>query len=242
MRFIFTAATLLALLVLSSGSVLAQSDDWEVEGELSIEDVDEPGIETATESLQNQGKVETYAPLLEIAESGTTPGFGTLTYVKDADPFGDFVLEITATSVGDLDVIYQIGHEIINVTIGGFNVQTTLEVETIDLNGGGVTLTAPENLLTPGVVEDDGLADEQVPLPLFILGTNAVIVGEGTQTYDSGVRPYVGANPTVGMFMTGNFRLSAGDKAILRGRFEIDPDMVSVESRAWGEIKALYRD
>jgi hypothetical protein len=52
----------------------------------------------------------------------------------------------------------------------------------------------------------------------------------------------VGVNPTVGMFMTGNFRLSAGDKAILRGRFEIDPDMVSVETKAWGEIKALYRD
>jgi len=144
--------TTLAVLVLLAAfwATAAQSQDWEVHGELHIEDLGDPGTESNTNSLQNEPKIQTYSPFLEITSGQSDIGFGTVDYAKDSDPFGDFVLTITATSVGFLDVIYTLNHEIIDVSVGSFEMRSTLSVELIDLGGGGVTLTATGAMLAPG--------------------------------------------------------------------------------------------
>jgi len=219
----------------------AQAQDWEVEGELHIEDLGDPGTESNTNSLQNQPKIEGYVPFLEILSGQSNIGFGTVDYRKDSDPFGEFVLTITATSVGPLDVTYILSHEIIDVSTGtSFMMKSDLTVELIDMGDSGVTLTATGAMLAPGVTEEDGLGTTDVPLPTLFLAVDEVLNGEGSTSYSSEPRNYIRNNTTVEMFIGGSFQLSTGDKAILRGRFEIARDLVPVEDTTWGQIKALY--
>ena len=101
-------------------------------------------------------------------------------------------------------------------------------------------IAAPEIIMAPGVRTESGIGTEDVPIPLLALGNDVLLTGEDTTTYGSGVRQFVGSETTVGMFITGQFVLSAGDRAILRGRFEFDSNLVPVESGSWGSVKALY--
>jgi len=76
MRYLATAAALCVLAAVWAGSAGAQ--DWEVEGELTIEDQGDPGSENDNNNFQNQLKVETYTPLLEITADNSSIGFGTV--------------------------------------------------------------------------------------------------------------------------------------------------------------------
>ena len=240
MRLHTIVGALLAFSVLWAVSAVAQ--DWDVEGELTIEDLGDPGQESNTSSLQNEPKIQSYEPLLEITSGQSSVGFGTVDYQKDSDPHGDFVLTITATSVGLLDVIFTLEHEMIDVSgLGSFEMMSTLSVELIDLGGGGVILTATGPMLAPGVTEDSGLGTTDVPLPSVALANDVILNGEGTTTYESGIVSYNRSETTVAMLMGGRFQLTAGDRAVLRGRFEFGTDL-PVEPETWGGTKALYRD
>ena len=240
MRFCLFAVVLLVLP--SFWTVSAGAQDWEVEGELSIEDLGDPGFpENSNESFNNQPKIQIYSPLLEITEGNSNIGFGTVDYSKDSDPFGDFVLTITATSQALLEVVFTLGHEMIDVSVGSFEMRSTLSVELIDLGGGGVSLTAAGALLAPGVREVGGLGTVDILLPTVALAIDEILIGEGTTTYDSGIVNYTRNTTTVAMLIGGSFQLTAGDRAILRGRFEIDREL-PVVSRTWSEIKELYID
>ena len=222
----------------------AQSQGWDAEGELEIEDMGDPGFpENNTNSANNDPKIYSYTPFLSINSGQSNIGFGTVDYVKDADPFGDFVLTINATSQGLLSVTYTLGHETIDVSgLGSFEMRSTLSVELIDLGGGGVTLTATGAMMAPGVTEEEGLGTTDVFLPSVALANDVILNGEGTTNYDSGIVSYTRTNTTVAMLIGGSFQLTPGDRAILRGRFEIEVDLVPVESTTWGGIKALYSE
>ena len=239
MRSCLFAAVLLVLPTFWAASAGAQ--DWEVEGELSIEDLGDPGFpEVSNEIFNNQPKIQSYTPLLEITEGNSNIGFGTVDYEKDSDPHGDFVITITAASQGLLEVTYTLLHEMIDLSVGSYQMRSTLSVELVDLGGGGVSLTASGAMLAPGVRDDDGLGTDDVLLASVALAIDQILIGEGTTNYDSGIVSYVRNNTTVAMLLGGKFQLTAGDRAILRGRFEIDREL-PVVSRAWGEIKALYQ-
>ena len=233
-----------ALVVLASFCApAAQAQDWEVEGELHIEDLGNPGQETNNSSLQNEPKVQSYIPFLEITSGQSNIGFGTVDYFKDSDPSGEFVLTITAASDGPLSVVYTLSHEIIDVSVGSsFMMKSDLTVELIDLGGSGVTLTATGAMLAPGVTEEDGLGTTDVPLPTLALANDEVLNGEGITSYSSGARNYIRNNTTVAMFIGGSFQLSTGNRAILRGRFEIASNLVPVDHSTWGQIKAAYAE
>ena len=241
MRLLTTLVVMLLVSAFFGIPAHAQSD-WEVEGELTLEDLGDPGTESDTNNLQNEPKIQSYEPLLEIDSGASHIGFGTVDYYKDADPSGEFVLTITATSVGLLDVTFFLGHETIDVSFGSLEMVSYLSVELIDLGGGGVVLTASGAMLAPGVREEEGLGTTDVPLPSVALAIDEVLNGEGVTEFNSGIVNYTRNNKTVAMFLGGRFQLTAGDQAILRGRFEIGSDIVPVENKTWSDVKALYSD
>jgi hypothetical protein len=240
MRLLTILAALVVLVAFWAPA--AQSQDWDVEGEITIEDMGDPGQETNTNSLQNEPKIQGYIPFLEITSGQSNIGFGTIDYFKDSDPFGEFLITITATSEGLLDVIYSLSHECIDVSVGSFMMRSDLSVELIDLGGGGVVLTATGAMMAPGVREEDGLGTDDFPLPSLALAIDEVLNGEGITTYSSEAQNYIRSNTTVAMLIGGRFQLTTGDKAILRGRFEIARDLVPVEATTWGAVKALYTE
>jgi len=242
-RFMMRLLTFLSVLVLlvTFGATAVQSQDWEVDGHIELEDLGDPGSESDNSSLQNQSKVETYTPLLEILVDNSNIGFCHVDYEKDSDPYGDFVITVTSTSVGFLSVVYTLRHECIDVSIGSLEMISSLSVELIDLGDPGVQLTATGGMIAPGVEEEDGLGTTDRFLPTLILGNDEILNGAGTTNYNSGVQNFVGTNTTVAMILGGSFQLSPEDKVILRGRFEI-AHTVPVESATWGKIKALYTE
>lgn len=232
---------LTGLVVLAAFWVTPVQAQWDAEGELSIEDQGDPGFpEVSNENYNGDPKIFNYVPFLEITSGSSNIGFGTVDYKKDSDPYGEFVLTITATSAGLLNVVYTLSHDIIDVSLGSFMMKTDLTVELIDLGGGGVTLAATGPMLAAGVREEDGLGTTDVALPSIALANDAILNGEGFTSYSSGVVNYTRNNTTVAMLTGGSFNLTAGDRAILRGRFEIARNLVPVEPTTWGGIKALY--
>jgi hypothetical protein len=95
----------------------------------------------------------------------------------------DQVYSVTSTSPGDLEVVYHVQHTIINVVVGSFNIQATLSVKLIDLDGDGTVflrdfVEGEAPLLVPGVLEESLLFPEYLYLPLQTLGQDAILHGQ----------------------------------------------------------------
>lgn len=234
---IIVTACLLFVALAGIGPAQAQ-DVWNVFGQLDLLDLDNPSnFASDSAALVDQPKVGDYPDFM--AASDVAIGSATVAYTKDADPYGEFVLNVSNDLDGILNTYCVVGHAIEPVVGADWEVQCWLEIELVDRNGGGVTLETgySPDLLRMQVQNAGGTF---VGVDGMILGEDIVLDTAGTHNLDAGVRVYAGPEAQA-MEVLVEFNLSAGDQATVTGRFEINQDLTPVETSTWSGVKQLFR-